>query len=524
MSVLACAMLLADIAHAETVIARRRLGNNAEAMTYDPFNDRAVVMDGNDVIGVALNPLDAIVLATMRNETGGEKGIGFRKLFDVLALPLEARIPRGIVYIPTQHRYIFTSIQPGGTDAFYSTNESGHPLPPIVLKGLVQPVDYWEGLAWIPPGRRRTVEPRRPRLQDLREPHLPSLLRPPRRNRRAGDRAATWNRPGGVPLRSGVLARPSFAPTGQQLLLGVFGMDARTGAAVGDQPLFLTPPGVAGAEGLIVRRDGSLALSGYSEGRLYAYDRALHRKPADDRLFVLGLGATVFWLAWNYDTNEFLGLAPANGHLYAISPDLESARVVFDVPVTNETPNAGSIGYLGENLVGLGNRGAPRGIEIAQLFSDRPEFPNGTSVSRLLFQGSPAFPSGQAFNPRGFSLLEPSTFVVRVVGDPSALKVVTRGGTPDSSLYRDGVVPERLPDIVLSSPTAGFAAQVFDVPGGRRIFTGAEIYGLDGTLIHRIDWQQLGLAHPAEDGVWIGGNTFATVDTQTSTIVVYSVP
>ena len=76
----------------------------------------------------------------------------------------------------------------------------------------------------------------------------------------------------------------------------------------------------------------------------------------------------------------------------------------------------------------------------------------------------------------------------------------------------------------LSSSTNGLAAQVFDNGGGKRIFTGAEIYGIDGTLIHRIDWQLLGLTQPPTDGVWIGGNTFATIDGQTSTVVVYSVP
>ena len=49
-------------------------------------------------------------------------------------------------------------------------------------------------------------------------------------------------------------------------------------------------------------------------------------------------------------------------------------------------------------------------------------------------------------------------------------------------------------------------------------------YGIDGTLIHRIDWQHLGLTRPPVEGVWIGGNTFATIDGQTSTVVIYSVP
>ena len=55
-------------------------------------------------------------------------------------------------------------------------------------------------------------------------------------------------------------------------------------------------------------------------------------------------------------------------------------------------------------------------------------------------------------------------------------------------------------------------------------FTGSEIDGIDGTLIHRIDWQHLGLTRPPVEGVWIGGNTFATIDGQTSTVVIYSVP
>ena len=150
--VVAALLLWVQAASAETVVARKRLGNNVEGLTYDPLNDRAVAIDGNDVIGIALNPLDAVVLATMRNETDGISGIGFRKLFDVLALPIEARVPRGIVYLPNLHRYVFTSNRPGGTAAFYATDEAGRALPPLVLKGLAAPVDLWEGISWIPPG------------------------------------------------------------------------------------------------------------------------------------------------------------------------------------------------------------------------------------------------------------------------------------------------------------------------------------------------------------------------------------
>ena len=522
--VLAVLLLWPQAASAETVVARKRLGNNSEGLTYDPLNDRAVAIDGNDVIGIALNPLDAVVLATMRNDTGGIVGMGYRKLFDVLALPLEARVPRGIAYVPSLHRYFYTTDFAAGLGNLYSTDDQGHAFPPIVLKGLTHPVDFWEGITWIPPGAPAhggTLAV----LGGQNSDGLSHLFYV----RLDGTVEAEVIPQPGTPVSTffcGVAYWP--AHPGSVLLSdcvsGIFAMDGQTGAMVGDGALAATPVGILDAEGIIIRKDGSVMVSGYSEGRLHAYDRSLHRKPADDRLYTLGLGASMFFLTWNFDTNEFLALNQGNSDVYSLSADLQSVRKVFNVAVTNETPNPGSITYLGDNQVGLGNRGFPRGIEVAQLISDRFEVPNGTSISRLYFPNSPDFPPGPAFNVRGFSLLDPNTFVARAIGDNTALKVVTRGGTPDSSIYRDGVIPARLPDIVLSPPTAGFGAQVFDNGSGKRIFTGAEIYGIDGTLIHRIDGQQLGLTQPPVEGVWIGGNTFATVDGQTSTLVIYSVP
>jgi len=517
-------LLIAESARAETVVARRRMGNNSEGLTYDPLNDRAVAMDGNDVIGIALNPLDAVVLATMRNDTVWIVGTGYRKLFDVLALPLEARVPRGIAYVPPLHRYFYTTDFAGGLGNIYSTDDQGHAFPPIVLRGMSQPVDFWEGITWIPPGAPAhggTLAALAGRYPDGLS-HLFYI-------RLDGTVEAEILPQPGSPVETFLCGIAYWTDHPGKLLVNdcftaTYAIDGQTGAMVGDGALFPNPVGVADAEGVIVRRDGSLMVSGYAEGRLHAYDRALHRKASDDRLYVVGLGASMFFLTWNFDTNEFLAMNQANSDVYAVSGDLQSVRKIFNVAVTNETPNPGSIAYLGNNQVAFGNRGYPRGIEIAQLISEQFEFPNGTSVSRLLFSPSPDFPPGQAFNVRGFSLLDPGTFVARAIGDPTALKVVTRGGTPDDSIYRDGVIPARLPDIVLSPPTAGFGAQVFDNGSGKRIFTGPEIYGIDGTLIHRIDWQQLGLNQPPIEGVWIGGNTFATVDGQTSTVVIYSVP
>jgi hypothetical protein len=102
---------------------------------------------------------------------------------------------------------------------------------------------------------------------------------------------------------------------------------------------------------------------------------------------------------------------------------------------------------------------------------------------------------------------------------------VSRGGTPDSNLYPDGLLPGRLADIPLSVPTAGQEAQYFDSGTGPRIFTGAEIYDASGALQHVIDGSQLGIQNPPlTTGVWMYGNTFAAVDGPTSTVIVYTVP
>lgn len=416
----AIAALLAygETANAETVIAKRRLGNNVESITYDPLNDRAVAIDGNDVIGIALNPFDSIVLATRREETGGIEGPGFRKLFDVLALPPEARAPRGIAHLPAARKYVFTSLLPGGTDAFYVTDEAGHPRPPIALKGLAQPVDIWEGISWIPagaPARGGTLAALGARYADNQEHHLFYV-------RLDGTVEQELVPQPGTPIENYLCAVAYQPAHPTQLLIGdcfsgVFAMDARTGMIGSPQPLFPNSPGVADAEGIVVRRDGSVYLSGYEEGRLFAHDAAYHRKASDVRGFVIGLGTSFPRVAWNNDTNEFLLL--------------------------------------------------------------RPELPNGRRLARLVFQG-PAFPPGAAFAPRGFGMRDPDTFIVRANGDATAPKVVTRSSTPDSSVFPDGVIPNRFPDIVLSQPTNGLDVSVFGTGAGKQIFTGAEIYGWTG--------------------------------------------
>ena len=520
-ALLAMAMLVPELVHAETVVARRRMGNNVEAATYDPVNDRALAMDGNDVIAIALNPLDAAVLATMHVNDGGISGIGFRKLFDVTALDPLSRTPRGIVYVPAQHRYYYTGFPTSTATLLFSSDENGHPLPTLNLKGLGDVSSWlqWEGLAWIPPGapvHGGTIagigHPTQDGIAHVYFIRLDGTVE--------GD---VLPEPG-TPLENyfcGIQYWPQHPGTvllSDCGLTGTYAMDMRSGALVGDPSKPLAPPPEAvDVEGIIVRNNGEILQTGYQTGRLYAYDSSFRRTPGDDHLFVVGLGVGARRLAWNSDTAELVALTAPLDEVFAISPDLRSARRLFDVDVNHELGAPFGLAYLGQGTLAVTDR-AVRGIDVADITT-------GYSLSRLIFQGADFPPGWQGFNPFGVGAYGPDMFLVNVKGDTSALKVVSRTGTPDTSIYPDGVIPTRYPDLVLSVPTQGIEAQVFNSGTGQRIFTGAEIYDGSGKLIHVIDGAKLGLQNgPPSNGVWMYGNTFATVDGATNTIVVYTVP
>jgi hypothetical protein len=528
LAAVALLLVFAEAANAETVLARRRLGNNTEALTYDPLNDRAVALDGTDVIGIALNPLDAVVLATMREPDDGISGRGFRKLFDVLALDPIVRDFKGIVFVPTQGRYYFASTGPENATKFFSADVAGHSMKTFNLRGL-DTSDWvqWEGMSWIPasaPAHGGTIAALGIRGDFLAHVFFVRL---------DGTVEAEVIPQPGTPLQDylcGIQYWPQHPGT---LLLSncgvgtgvpgghsqVYAMDMRTGALIGDpsKPL-ITMAAPGDTEGIVVRRTGQVFLSDYETGRLSAFDSSLNPTPGEDRLFVVGLGVSITGLTWNFDTGEFNAISSLGTEVFAVSRDLRSARLVFDVDVNHEVDSVGGgITYLGTGQIALANRFAPRGVDIADATT-------GFSLSRLIFL-PPDYPSGAAFRPLGMGALGPDQLLVTVLGDNTALKVVSRTGTPNTDFFPDGALPTRFADLPLSVPTQGSGAQVFNGGAGPRIFTGNEIYDISGNLLHVIDADQLGLVEPpARRGTWLSGKTFANVDGLTSTVIVYTVP
>lgn len=513
-------MLLA--ARAETVLTRERVGNNSEGVTYvtsGHWKNRVVAIDGNDVLAINLGgPDDNGDNSELSAESGGSnqsgalRGPGWKKIFNILALGVDARVPRGILFLPGKNEFVFSGIH--NTNLFV-TDEFGNPLAPIVLSGLANPTDFanYEGLTWIPadaPKHPNTIAALMIRASDFLA-HLVYI-------RVDGTVEAEVLPQPGTPIESymcGIAYQPQRPGT---LLIsecgsGNYAMDQDGNFLAG--PILLAPVGSGDIEGILVDRFRRIFLGGY-DGHLYAYDSNYNRLPTgQDRSYVIGLGINAAGITWNSATQRLLLLDGNNNAIDSLPLSLQSKRVLFNLdPVRANSP--ASISYLGGGQLTIANRSFPRGIQVVNLA-------DGSEIARLIFL-PPTYPAGPAFTPTGVGAFGPDQFIVRVLNDATALKVVSRTGTPDSSILPNALLPDRFPDLPLSSPAVGRSVQVFDAGGGPRIFTGGSIFDISGNLIHSIDESALGVTVGLDQGTWITGNTFAGIDTFTSTVIIFSVP
>jgi hypothetical protein len=504
-------------AQAETVIARKRIGNNSEGVTYvtsGHWKNRVVAIDGNDVLAINLGgpggESDDPAASGPNRTNGALKGPGWEKIFDILPLGVDGRIPKGILFVPGTNEFVFGGVS---TTNLFRTDELGNPLAPIVLTGLTNPTDFaqYEGLTWIPgdaPEHPNTIAALMIRASDFLA-HLIYI-------RLDGTVDAEVLPQPGTPLGSymcGIAYQPQRPGT---LLIsecnsGNYAMDQDGNFLTG--PILPAPAGSGDIESILVDRFGRIFLGGY-DAHLYAYDANYNRLPvSQDRSYVIGLGLSPGSITWNSDAGRLLLLG--NHGIEAVPLSLGSERTLFNVePVRAGDPV--SISYLGGGQLAIANRGFPRGIQVVNL-SD------GSEVERLIFL-PPTYPEGRAFAPVGVGAFGPDQFIVRAVGDTGALKIVSRTGTPDTSILPNATLPMRFPDLALSSPAVGRSVQVFDAGTGPRIFTDGAIFDTSGNLLHNIDEAALGVTVDLGQATWITRKTFAGIDTGTSTVIIFSVP
>ena len=513
---LACLCVIPlSAAHAETVLTRQRIGNNSSGITYvtsGHWKNLAVVADGNDVLAVNLGipgheSLDAI---ESNGSNGTLRGPGWKKIFDVLALGPNSRAPNGMVFVPGENKFVFSG---SPTSDLFVTDEFGRPLAPIVLSGLANPTDFsnYEGLTWIPrnaPKHPNTIAALMIRASDFIA-HVIYI-------RLDGTVEAEVLPQPGTPIEAyicGIAYQPQRPGT---LLLsecgsGNYAMDEDGNFLGGILP---APGGSGDIENILVDRFGRVFLGSY-DGHLYAYDTNYNRLPtSQDRSYVIGLGIPAASVTWDSDTQRLIFLNFNTNAIEAVPLSLRSKHTLFNIdPVRASFP--WSISYLGGGQLAIANRSFPRGIQVVNL-------PDGSEVERLVFL-PPTYPNG-AFVPVGAGAFGSDQFIVRVVGDRGALRIVSRTGTPDSSILPNATLPTRFPDLTLSSFLVGQSVQVFDSGSGPRIFTGGTIFDTSGNLLHTVDQSALGVTVGLSQGTWIRGNTFAGIDSSTSTVIIFSVP
>lgn len=516
---------LIPVAQAETVVTRKRIGNNSEGVTYvttGQWKNRAVAIDGNDVLAINLggpseNTDGSLTSSESTPSTGALRGPGWKKIFDILPLGADARVPRGILFLPGRNEFVFSTFT---TTNLFHTDQFGNPLAPIVVTGLANPTDFalYEGLTWIPadaPEHPNTIAALLIRASDFLA-HVIYI-------RLDGTVEAEITPQPGSPLESyicGITYQPQRPGT---LLVtecgsGNYAMDEE-GNFLNGGPILPAPAGSGDIESVFVDRFGRIFLGSYS-GHLYAYDTNYIRLSIeDDRFYVIGPGVSAVSMTWDADTQRLVFL-DSNSTIEAVPLSLDSKTVLFTAdPVRASFPN--SVSYLGNGQLALANRSFPGGIQVANL-------PDGSEVDRLIFL-PPVYPVGPAFQPLAAGAFGPDQFIVRVIGDVNALKIVSRTGTPDNSILPNATLPTRFPDLPLSSPATGCPAigcsvQLFDSGAGPRIFTGGEIYDSSGTLLHIIDQAALGITFGVGSGTWISGDTYGVIDTGTSTLIIFTLP
>jgi hypothetical protein len=506
--------LASSAASAETVVKKQRIGNNTEGMTYaasGPWANHALAIDGNDVLAISLAGM-----VTQGDPAGSGKamrGPGWRQIFSV-AGGTGLYTPRGIVYLPDQQQFWFSSVDPADAAKFYRTDALGAPLAPIAISGLGDTSDFsnWEGLAWIPatsahyPGTVAGLSVRRPNfVSQLNFVGLDGTI------------VATIDPQPGTPIEA-YLCGVQYDPARARLLVST--CDANVHAMAFDGTFLgtvISQPDLVDIESIVVDKLGRTWVGSYGTGRLTSFDASYAPIAGNDRFFTLGLGVSVGGMAYNWDTGELLFQNRVATTVHAVPQTLKTARLAgsFDV---ERTPAWTGLGYLGAGMVAIGDRYLPtRGIEVLNLSSGE--------VARIVISPD-VMPPGPNFQVISVGTLGLNGLAFRSPTDEAGpvMHVVTRGGTPDDSIVLGGTIPQRLPDFSLSAAPTGVSWQAYDDGTGTHYFTGAEIYDATGSLVRTIDLAALGTANGIHTGAHLTGATFAGVEDDTSTVVLYTVP
>jgi hypothetical protein len=299
---------------AQTILARARLSNDAEDAEYirsGKYAGQIAVVDGFDVYGFP---------------AFGHGHGGIHKLFTVKNVPLTGG-PRGIAYVDSERRFVFTDINTPG--ALFFTDQDGNF---VETRALTLPQDFEpdaaEAVTYIPAGSQFYPD----HLLVVEEGGDFDSVQHVEVVRRDGMVVAEI-----VPdqiVQDFFLTGVSYlAP--DRLLLGtgagfIFETDLAGHVLVGPVPV---TPFSDSCEGVGSTPDGRIFALTYMSGSLFFFDKDLNRLPGSDQSHEIGIGLNrPKGPAWNPDTGEFVFNDIAGGLLLTGVPvTLDSKHVLADM-------------------------------------------------------------------------------------------------------------------------------------------------------------------------------------------------
>jgi hypothetical protein len=487
---------VAPVCWAQSVLQRKRLGNNTEGITAirsGPLEGNVALMDGLDVLALPEENEDE----------------GARKLFNVLPLGVTAG-PRGIAYIDSQRQFVFDD--PTQIPTLYLSDIHGNAQGTITVTypaGFTP--DHVEGLAWLP----------------AEATYFPNTL-----VQVAISFGATSNTtrlevidPSGVVIAEifpKIFASdpdPFDFVTGlgfqspDHLLVGtadgsLWQIDFSGNALLGP----VTFPGVTDLEGIAQTRKNRIAVEGYSAGKLMFVDGNLNRVAGEDQNYRIGFGLSLSQgVAWDSDTERHLVSFPGTfapsiaSEVISLTRSLHRENEVVNLAGAS-TPRA--LSYLpDDHRIAVAQTGCAPNCSILL-------YDNGGTLKEQV-QEAPNLPVME-YVP---TLRE---FVARRGADPTTAVFFSRTGPLVNSLDLSGII-------------GGIAAIAFFNPGdpsGGHLLIASGSFGhrllvvdLNGNLLQQFDYRaSLGVVSIQDLAAITTGpqaGAFSLVTSDTSEIVVF---
>jgi len=492
--------LLSTVLDAQTVVQRKRLGNNTEAMTAihaGPLKNYIAIMDGTDVLAFA---------------NGGQGDAPVQKLFSVLGLGTNVG-PRGIAYIDAEQLFVFDDPSTPDLNTLFLSDNHGRPKGTIQVTypdGFVP--DDVEALVWLPPTASKFGN-------HILQVVVSFATPTPTVKIEVIDRSTGQVVSEIIPNIT--LANPADFIDGlgfqspDQLIVGatdgtLWQMDFSGNVLRGPVSL----PNVADIESIAQTDNNRIAVAGYNTGKLTFLDGNLNPLFGQDRSFLVGFGLSQsYGVAWDTDLQRHLVMFPGSS-----APS--------DVPQIVTLPL--SLGSE-RQLVNLSGVTGPRALSY---------MPEEHRIALSQFGCSPncaIFLYDNQGNlteqvPVGFGLFAmtyvPTTkqFVGAKQGDLTTLLFVARDGTPVNSIDLTPIGIDQITAITFFNPNhpTGGEFLLFGSPDTHQAF----VIDFTGKLLQQFDYKNaLGAVLVRDLSTITSGppcGVFSLVSQDTSEIVIFT--